>query len=357
MATPDPVLNRFTGQADVRPAYMADLSLWYGWHKRRRTLPAEWRDMSLVEVSQQLGSPAWCPVRPWRLRLPSLEVVERETPEERVIEYHTPAGTLTEAWKLGPDGDWWQTEFPVKSGDDMAAAVELANARTYVPDPGEWQRARAETGDLGIVAIELPRAPLSDLLHAFFGWSDGWMMLMGDEGPIVQEILTILEQKRRLLVEEMALLPGPIVLCPDNLDGQFISPYAFADRLAPSYRHTADVMHRHGKWVVVHVGGACRHLMAPLADIGVDAVQGVAGPPQSNATLAEARKLAGPGLTLWGGVPQDLLMEAHSAAEFEASLAAAREQCAADGRMILGVADRVPVEADVQRLRALGGMV
>ena len=39
-----------------------------------------------------------------------------------------------------------------------------------------------------------------------------------------------------------------------------------------------------------------------LAEAGVDGVEGIAGPPQSDITLAEARQLAGPGITLWGGI-------------------------------------------------------
>ena len=357
MLTPDHVINRFTGLGDDRPAYLADLTLWYDWHRQRGTLPAEWRDSSLEEVSQALGSPAWHPVRPWRQQTPAIEVTERATETERLVEYHTSARMLTERWTIGPDGDWWQAEYLVKTNEDLTAALELAAARNYLPDPGGLHRAQDEVGANGLAVIELPKAPYSDLLHTFLGWGEGLMILMGDERSVVQEILMVLEQKRRLLVEELALLPAPIVLCPDNLDGQYISPYTFADRLAPSYRHTADVMHQHGKWVVVHIGGPAKHLLPPLADIGVDAVQGIAGPPQSNATLLQARQLAGPNLTLWGGIPQDLLLPNHSQTEYEAAVATALEQTEGDRRAILGVADKVPVDADLDRLRALPELV
>ena len=64
-------------------------------------------------------------------------------------------------------------------------------------------------------------------------------------------------------------------------------------------------------------GGYIRRLLAPLAGAGVDAVQGISGPPQSDATLAEARAIAGPDLWLWGGIPQDALLADFPESDFE----------------------------------------
>jgi hypothetical protein len=88
----------------------------------------------------------------------------------------------------------------------------------------------------------------------------------------------------------------------------------------------------------------------------VDAVEGIAPAPQSDATLAEARTVAGPALTLWGGIPQDYLIAERTTEEFERAVAEAVAQAAGDPRMILGVADRVPVDADLGRLQALVGL-
>ena len=98
-------------------------------------------------------------------------------------------------------------------------------------------------------------------------------------------------------------------------------------------------------------------LLDPLAATGVDAIQGICGPPQSDASLSEARRIVGPEVTLWGGIPQDALLDTYSPAQFEAAVARAVEESAGDGRMILGVADRVPVDADVERLRTIPELV
>ena len=43
--------------------------------------------------------------------------------------------------------------------------------------------------------------------------------------------------------------------------------------------------------------------------------------------------------------------------EFETAVASAAQEAAGDGRIILGVADRVPVDADLGRLEAIPGLI
>ena len=47
-----------------------------------------------------------------------------------------------------------------------------------------------------------------------------------------------------------------------------------------------------------------------------------------------------PGLTLWGGIPQDYLLATHTAEEFEAAVAEAARQAASDGISLRGLLPR-----------------
>lgn len=349
------ILARFSGESDGRPLYLPDLTLWYDWHQSRGTLPSRWQDYSLPQVARTMDAPVWWVARPWRIETPGMEIVTTEENGKRIISTETSAGTLLARWTLmGANGDWWQTEYPVKTKEDLAAALELVNARSYVLDTSELARWEAMVGDDGILAIEIPRRPYSDVLHELLGWSEG-LLLLGE--PAVEEIITILESKLQRLVQEVVELSGQVVLAPDNLDGQFIPPAAFKEHLADSYRVTTEALHQGDKYLVVHVGGPIRHLLAPLAEAGVDGVEGIAGPPQGDVTLAEAREIAGPELTLWGGIPQDFLHDTHDREEFEAAVLQATKEARGDGRMILGVADRVPVDAELSRLEAIPDLV
>ena len=348
------ILARFSGEPSQRPLYLPDLTLWYDWHQSRGTLPQGWQGYSLPQIARTLRVPVWQVVRPWRIETPGVHITTTQEGNERVVRSQTPAGTLVARWTLGPEGDWWQTEYPVKTKEDLSAVLQLVKARSYVLDTAELDRQGAMVGDDGMLAIEIPRRPYSDVLHQFLGWSEGLLLV---SEPAVGEIITGLELKLQDLVQEVARLPGQVILSPDNLDGQFISPTVFQAYLAGSYRLSADVLHEQAKHLLVHVGGPARHLLALLAAMGVDGVEGVAGPPQGDVSLAEARQIAGPELTLWGGIPQDYLLEAREKEEFQAAVRQTVQEATGDSRMILGVADKVPVDAQVSRLKAIPDLI
>ena len=356
MSSRSEILSRLAGHGGEEILYVPDLTLWYSWHKERNSLPDQWRDCSLPEICRSMGVPVWQTLQPWRLETPGIEIETTEEDGNRAILTKTSAGTLTTRRKLGADGSWWYIEYPVKTEDDLPAALEIVKSWTYVLDANELEDSIAAVGEDGVAAVEIPRRPYSDMMHELLGWSEGFMLLA--YGPAaIPEILSVLEAKLQDLVQQVAELPGEVVYSPDNLDGQFISPPAFEEHFAGSYRQTAEALHANGKRLLVHIGGPAARLIAPLRQAGVDGVEGIAGPPQGDASLSQAREAAGPDLTLWGGISQDFLSSTHEMAKLEEAVARAADEAKEDGRMILGIADRVPVEADLERVTAVSEMV
>jgi hypothetical protein len=344
------ILERFTEDGREGILYLPDLTLWYDHHNARGTLPEKWDGYSLPQITREMNVPTWLATAPYRTETPGVEIVTTEQGGERVVRTQTRAGSLLARWTLGPDGDWWQVEYPVKNADDLNAVLELAEARTYVLQSAELKHQQALVGEDGVVAIEIPRRPYSDLLHEFLGWGEGLFFL---SDPRVEQVNRVLDAELQRFVQEVVELPGTLVLSPDNLDGQFVTPRAYQQYLADSYAHTVDLLDEHGKRLVVHIGGPIRHLVAPLAEAGVCGLEGIAGAPQSDMTLTEAREATGPRTTLWGGIPQDYLLGTHDWSEFEATVMGAARDARKDGRMILGVADRIPVNSELSRLEAI----
>ena len=265
-------LSSFT-QAGHAP-YLPDLTLWYRWHCERQTLPAAWRDATLAEIAAALGVAAWLVEKLWRLEHHGVTVIEREAAGERVIRYEAASGVLVARWSVGPDGDWWQAEYPVKTAEDLPAALEVVKARTYVVESANQQISESANGGSAlrntqyatrhtptIRALELPMQPYSDLLHTLFGWGDGLMLMRGEGAEIVQQMLAVLAEKLAGCAGEIAALPGDVLLAPDNLDGQYISPRDFqADDGVGLPAHRRD---RARGWP--RTDRPCRRAGAPLA--------------------------------------------------------------------------------------------
>lgn len=355
MTPKTPILSRFADTTTSSPLFLPDLTLWYGWHHKLGTVPERWRGYSLPDIARSLGVPVWMTARTYRLDWGPTKIKVHRQGGERTVLYESAAGTLTERWEKGPDGDWWQTEYPVRTASDLELALGMVSTRRYVLEPGPLLERQAEVGGDGVVAIELPRRPFSQVFLEWLGWSDG-LMLFFEAQDLVDEMIAALEAQVQTLIREAVSLPGPVIVSPDNLDAQFISPAYFDQYLAGSYTRTADVLHAQGKQLMVGTGGYIRRLLPGLDQAGVDAVQGISGPPQSDATLAEARAAA-PNLTLWGGIPQDALYTDFPEADFEFMVRQAARDAAQDERTILGVADVVPVAADVNRLERVLALI
>jgi hypothetical protein len=343
-------LARLNGQTRSQPFFMPDLGLWFEWHSKRGTLPEAYRESSLADIASALNCPAWMVHTPWRLEYDGIDVTREKSETQRIYKYHTKSRVLSETWSLGPDGDWWQTEYPVKDEDDLDAAEEIVKAMQY-RKPSKPPEIDANPGIIGV--IQLPKTPYSDMLHTMLGWSDGLMLMMAEEDRLT-EMLGVMEEKRNELIQNLAAdFSHSIFLAPDNLDGQFISPAVFKNHLESSYQTACEQLHRSGNCLWVHIGGISKHLLPLLAGSGIDGLAGISGPPQSDAPLSEARRATGPDIALWGGIPQDYVMPMVDMSLLIDSIEAAKAFAAIDPRTIIGIADHVPVEAEFSRLKEI----
>jgi hypothetical protein len=349
------ILTEVAAKCEGDLAWMLDLSLWFAWHSKSGTLPEGWKSLSPVEIAHQLGAPAWVPVKPWRAKYQGVDISIDESEDTRTIRYAVAGRTLSASWTLGPDNDWWQMDHLIAAPEDFQPALELAESLQYELEEQRLQN-HEDASNRTLLVVELPRRPLSALLHDFLGWGEGLLMLH-DHQDEVDMLLGILDAKIQALVESLTNLPGTALLSPDNLDGQYISPDLFEKYLSQSYAESCRQANAAGKAFVVHVGGPMQHLLEPMASSGIDVIEGVSGPPQSDAPIPAARQRSGPELTLWGGIPQDWLLDTIPAEEFEVSVREVIGQVKADGNAILGVADRVPVAAQKDRLESLSSII
>ena len=209
------ILQRFRGEITGLPLFLPNLTLWHGWHSEHGTLPAAWQGWTLPQIARDLDVPTWLTARPYVVDWGEVEVARAESTRERLIRYRMQAGELTERWTLGPDGDWWQTEYPVKTRDDLGLLLQIAAIRRYVVDTARLERSIGEVDDAGVVALELPRRPFSQVFLEWLGWSDG-LLLFFDAQELVEQIIAVLEDKVQTLVEQIASLPGQIAVSPDS---------------------------------------------------------------------------------------------------------------------------------------------
>jgi hypothetical protein len=354
----------------MKKLFVPDLNLWFSWHNERATLPAEVSGMTLTEICRYLEVPLWKPARPWKRSTGRISVEEIRTEDERTVRYHDTVKGLeyTARWSIGPDGDLWQTEYPVKSGDDLALFEALTAEETLVPDSEPFARLLEHccTGDL--LALELPLSPFSRLLLEMTGFNEGIFILMEEEerigslvadaekkyasetATLIEALTPVLATVHTLSQDNSAPEGFPLyAYCPDNLDASFISPGWFETYMLKGYQTSASLLGTAGLQLMVHAGGPIGNLLELIRDAGISALTGVCAAPQGDTSFPEARKIAGPDMLLWGGLAQDLLMPQTPEDDFRKALGQVREE--ADEHCIIGIADHVPAEASWERIK------
>jgi hypothetical protein len=348
MTTREALISKFSPKSDYRPVFLPDLRIWYDWQKENSLLPDRWKNFTLDDICLDTRIPIWRLVRPWRFES-VFPVVTAEEAGEKTTTIDINGHKIASRWTRGPDGDWWQTEYPVKTADDLKAVLEYVESGTYQFELDSVTVARDEVADDGLVAIDLPARPFSWLMLEMLGWSEGLMLLL-DAEDIIKTIVETADKKLQQLVADLSKCAETIFYSPDNLDGQFVSPPYFSEYLAESYSKSSQTLHENGKYLTVHAGGPVGSLMEAVSKTGIDAIAGICGPPQGDTPMKEAREKAGDKLVLIGGIPQDYLLPSVKIGELEKALELTMAEAESDSRIIISIADHVPIDADISRL-------
>ena len=122
------------------------------------------------------------------------------------------------------------------------------------------------------------------------------------------------------------------------------------------YVMRAEQLHAAGKKIGAHLDGAVRPLLRLLVEAGLDFVEALTPQPTGDVGIAELRELGGPNVVLFGGVPGAMFAPPFVADDIRRHVEAVIEAHWGHGRFILGVADQVPPDGDIELVRLIGQM-
>jgi hypothetical protein len=159
-------------------------------------------------------------------------------------------------------------------------------------------------------------------------------------------------------LDALAASAAEVVFWGANYDQDITPPRFFAAEIAPWLRKAADRLHARGKLLLTHTDGENRYLLPHYPGCGFDVAESVCPEPMTGCTLAEVRAGMGPAITVWGGIPSiALLDDAMDEAGYRRYLDALFAEVGSGERLILGVADNVPPDANLARLEYIAERV
>ena len=384
------ILMAARGEMPDSLPYVPRFDLWYNANSWGNTLPDEYKGMTADEIARSEG---------WALHKVIPELLKVDSPEENLhrglglyslkengyrvtfssnvdvrvqqdgdikrIEYHTPHGmisvveTITEEMKAAGASITWLEERAIKNVGDYRILKYIFENIEIKPDYDRYRKWQAEVGDDGIAVLMGSFAPSPiqhiqrDLLEAtdFFYHYNDFQKEMQD---LAEGIKHVYEQ----LLQVVADSPAEVVLWGANYDDMITYPSYFKKELQPWLQKASRALEEKGKLVICHTDGENRGLMDLIRNSGFHIAEAVCPYPMMRVKIEDYYQQWGDKITIFGGIPQSLLSEeTASEEEFQSYVDHFFKAVAPGRRIIVGVADTTPPNADFFRLRRLGERV
>ena len=370
------------GELPDRIPFISRLEMWHRAHTRTGTLPAAYRDLSLLEIHRRTGNGQQLFMAPYALRLRGVDL-QVEFEGAPIVQQHdpvvenfpglwdfvatdragitrtvltTPVGRLTLRHEVTPamvemGADPYLREHLIKDAADYATVEWILERSGFVPRFAEVAEREAALGDDGVIVPLLHRIPFQQVLLEYLG-ETALFYALHDAPAQVDRLLSVLDAQLVDILPRLADLPMPYVEFPDNLHGLMTNPRLFRTHALPAYQRYTAVLHAQGKRVGSHTDGDVKPLLGLLAESGLDVCESFSPHPLTACTFEEAWGAWQGGPLIWGGLPSPYLEERTSTDEFEGYLDRVLER-AAQRPIILGIVDLFMRHNDIERVRRI----
>ncbi len=232
-------------------------------------------------------------------------------------------------------------KWGVKTPDDLKVLRYIADATRTTADCAALERQKAIAGDQGHPTVLPPRSPISQ------------MFLFADARDELKLTLDRLARAADGAYEAVLACDTPFVELPDNLSGEIVTPF-FRWYQFDYYLERLELLHAAGKKVGTHLDGTLHGILPLLVETGLDFIESITPEPTGDVAIEDLREMAGPDVILFGGVPGAMFAPPFTADDMRRQVETAIEHHWEYGKFILGVADQVPPDGDMNLVRMVG---
>jgi hypothetical protein len=319
-------------------------------------MPAEYKGLSLRAVERKLG--VGTPARDGKVftvRREGVEVVARNEGGRRIVEHHTPVGTLRTVTHYSADLDALdmagrQEEWLLKTPEDYRIWEWIWEHTYWDPAYEDYAAYDAEIGPDGLPMVGIGDAPFHEFLLDGTGYGNGYYHL-ADYPQEVEHLLAVMtEVQRERLWPIVAQSPARLVLHGVHHSSAFTPPPMYEKYILPYYQEFTPILHEHGKQVAMHADNDTSLILELLEQAGYDMLECFVTAPMVPLTLEQARKTLGDRVILYGCLPSLLFSPTVPEDEFRAHVHRVFDVIAPGDAIILGVADNVMPDSVIDRV-------
>jgi|YNPNPStandDraft_1061719.scaffolds.fasta_scaffold14107_4 hypothetical protein len=339
---------------DVMP-WFADLTYWAHAQRLAGTLPPEYEgDEGFVKlhadhhVGYYLGYAAV-----WSDTHEQVEVSSERDGDLITGHWRTPVGELWSQRRFLPrTASEAIVRWPVTSPEDLRVLRYIADSTQTTPTYERYELLKRLAGEQGHPTVLPPRSPLSQMLAEWTGVVN-LSYLLADAREEVERTLEALGRAADGAYAAILGCDTPFVELPDNLTGEVVTRL-FERYQFDYYLRRIRPLQEAGKKVGVHLDGTLRGILPLLVKTGLDFIESITPKPTGDVAVEHLRDLAGPDVILFGGIPGAMFAPPFTAADLRRQVELVIEHHWESGKFILGAADQVPPNGDLNLVRQVG---
>ena len=263
--------------------------------------------------------------------------------------YETPAGTLSTLDEAAGFTSWYH-ERMFKTPDDYRALLFLIRDEVYQPCYEAFARAQDSFGEDAIFRAALGLEPLQALISGPMIGTENFCIQWMDNRDEILKLYDAMVENRRRIYPIVAQSPVLHANYGGNVTPEIIGLETFEKYYVQHYNEAAEIMHRHGKLVGCHFDANCKLLSRAIAGTDLDYIEAFTPYPDTDMTLAEARK-AWPDKTHWLNFPSSLHLNTDE--QVEQATVDLLNEVDVMGGLLIGITEDIPVHRWRDSCRAI----
>ena len=376
------MIRALKGEAVPHLPFVPRMDIWYNANRFNGTLPERYQSWSLRDILDDLdfGYHAIIPdfnadtqhlhyglgfydfkTSPYRVRLHNVEVVQELKNGEVNMAYKTPFGTITtrlrfdDAVKASGATAPHQTEFAIKTAEDLKAAGYIFDNAEVVPHYEGYDELCETVGNRGIATVlhSAGASPMHYILRTLMRIDD-FYYLMADDETALEDFAGKVARVYEETFQAAAGSKADVIMSGLNMNSFITPPYFFAKYMSGPIRERAARLEKTGKLLAMHPDGENAGLLDEYLSCGMHVADSICPAPMTRHTLKEMRDAFGEKIAIIGGVPSvTLLSNSMDDAEFERYTEEMLLSLEGGRKLVLSIADTTPPDAALSRLKLL----
>jgi len=374
---------------DVLP-YAPRYDLWYNANRYLGTLPPKHRDRTANEIARAEG---WAlhKVTPdflaegrledtihrgiglfslrengYQIRMsPKVEVVSRQEGSARYVDYHTPVGSvgvkevITDEMRRAGVSVTWLQQRAIKRVEDYRVLAYIFENTDVVPAYDRYAEYQSEVGEDGIACMmgTSGASPMQHIQRDLLDATD-FFLEYRDHQKEMRHLAEAITPMLERMLSVVARSPAEMVEWGANFDDMVTYAPYFEKEIEPWLLKAGATLRAQGKVMLCHTDGENLGLLDLIRRSEIDVAEAVCPFPMTKVPLDEYYRRWGDRTTIFGGIPQSLLLaDTASEQDFKDFMDGFFQAIAPGRRFIVGIADTTPPNAEFDRLVRLGERV